>query len=164
MNSNSVYQCRHDMYCTHCTLAGRQYSCTCLCKIVHTEPEHKVFILILIKNIKFFQLPYLEGLMWIDRWIHPQSNQSAGPVRFLIFCSRSICLLASPWQVGNPSGLLVQISRECTPPYLSTGISNLLQPAQAEVVLGQRSTYLASWNPPTSYFPVFFYFWRLKRK
>jgi hypothetical protein len=28
-------------------------------------------------------------------------------------------------------------------------ISNLLQPAQAEVVLGQRSTYLASWvsNP-----------------
>jgi hypothetical protein len=39
----------------------------------------------------------------------------------------------------------VQISRECTLPYLSTGISNLLQPAQAEVVLGQRSTYLASW-------------------
>ncbi len=41
--------------------------------------------------------------------------------------------------------MLVQCSRECTPPYLSTGISNLLQPAQAEVVLGQRSTYLASW-------------------
>ncbi len=40
--------------------------------------------------------------------------------------------------------MLVQCSRECTPPYLSTGISNLLQPAQAEVVLGQRSTYLAS--------------------
>jgi hypothetical protein len=39
----------------------------------------------------------------------------------------------------------VQSSRECTPSYLSTGISNLLQPAQAEVVLGQRSTYLASW-------------------
>jgi hypothetical protein len=39
----------------------------------------------------------------------------------------------------------VQISRECTPPYLSTGISNLLQPAQAEVVMGQRSMYLASW-------------------
>jgi hypothetical protein len=39
----------------------------------------------------------------------------------------------------------VQISRECTPQYLSTGISNLLQPAQAEVVLGQCSTYLASW-------------------
>ncbi len=34
----------------------------------------------------------------------------------------------------------------CTPPYLFTGISNLLQPAQAEVVLGQRSTYLASWS------------------
>ncbi len=29
--------------------------------------------------------------------------------------------------------------------YLSTGISNQLQPAQAEVVLGQLSTYLASW-------------------
>jgi hypothetical protein len=26
----------------------------------------------------------------------PQSNQSAGPVRFLIFCSISIILLASP--------------------------------------------------------------------
>jgi hypothetical protein len=49
------------------------------------------------------------------------------------------------WQVGDPSILLVQISRECTPPYLSTGISNLLQPAQAEVVLGQHSMYLASW-------------------
>jgi hypothetical protein len=45
--------------------------------------------------------------------------------------------------------LLVQISRECTPPYLSTGISNLLQPAQAaEVVLGQLSIYLASWVRP----------------
>jgi hypothetical protein len=32
-----------------------------------------------------------------------------------------------------------------TPLDLSTGISNLLQPAQAEVVLGQLSTYLASW-------------------
>jgi hypothetical protein len=45
----------------------------------------------------------------------------------------------------NPRGLLVQISRERTPTYLSTGISNLLQPAQAEVVLGKHSTYLASW-------------------
>jgi hypothetical protein len=42
--------------------------------------------------------------------------------------------------------MLVQISWECTPPYLSIGISNLLQPAQAEVVLGQPSTYLASWR------------------
>jgi hypothetical protein len=41
--------------------------------------------------------------------------------------------------------MLVQISKEWSPPYLSTGISNLLQPAQAEVVLGQLSTYLASW-------------------
>jgi hypothetical protein len=42
--------------------------------------------------------------------------------------------------------MLVQSSKECTPPYLSTGISNLLQPAQAEVVLGQLSMYLASWD------------------
>jgi hypothetical protein len=39
----------------------------------------------------------------------------------------------------------VQSSRVCTSSYLSTGVSNLLQPAQAEVVLGQLSTYLASW-------------------
>jgi hypothetical protein len=44
----------------------------------------------------------------------------------------------------------VQSSREYTPFILSTGISNLLQPAQAEVVLGQLSTYLASWY---SYIP-----------
>ncbi len=30
-------------------------------------------------------------------------------------------------------------------PYLSTGILNLLQPAQAEVVMGQLSMSLASW-------------------
>jgi hypothetical protein len=42
--------------------------------------------------------------------------------------------------------MLVQSSRECTPPYLSTGISNLLQPAQAEVVVGKLSMYLASWG------------------
>jgi hypothetical protein len=50
------------------------------------------------------------------------------------------------WQVEDPSGLLGHRSRECTPAYLSTGISNLLQPAQAEVVLGHLSTYLASWH------------------
>jgi hypothetical protein len=44
--------------------------------------------------------------------------------------------------------MLVQISRECTPPYLSTGISILFQPAQAEVVLGQLSRYLVSWFEP----------------
>jgi hypothetical protein len=43
----------------------------------------------------------------------------------------------------------VQISRGCTPTYLFTVISNLLQPAQAEVVLGQRSTYLVSWDVST---------------
>jgi hypothetical protein len=46
--------------------------------------------------------------------------------------------------------MLVQSSRECSPPYLSTGISNLLQPAQAEVVLGQLSRYLASWLTTTT--------------
>jgi hypothetical protein len=71
-------------------------------------------------------------------------TQSAGPVRLLIFCSISIFLLASLVQVGNPILMLARRSRECTPPYLSTGKSNLLQPAQAEVVLGQLSMYLAS--------------------
>jgi hypothetical protein len=47
--------------------------------------------------------------------------------------------------------LLVQCSRKCTPAYLSTGISNLLQLAQPEVVLGQLSTYLASWVFSTHY-------------
>jgi hypothetical protein len=34
----------------------------------------------------------------------------------------------------------VHRSRECTQPYLSTGISNLLQLAQAEVMLGKHCT------------------------
>jgi hypothetical protein len=75
----------------------------------------------------------------------PQSTQSAGPVRFLIFCLTSIFLLASLVAGRRPHIMLELISRECTPAYLSTGISNLLQPAQTEVVLGQLSTYLASW-------------------
>ncbi len=41
--------------------------------------------------------------------------------------------------------MLVHISWEWTPSDLSTGIANLLQPAQAEFVLGQLSRYLASW-------------------
>ncbi len=85
---------------------------------------------------------------------HPQSTQSAGPVRFLIFCSISISLLASLVAGRRPSVQLVQISKECTPSYLSTGISNMLQPAQAEAVLGQRSTYLASWISPPSASPT----------
>jgi hypothetical protein len=44
----------------------------------------------------------------------------------------------------DPSVLLVHRSSECTPPYLSTGISNPLQLAQAVVALGQHSTYVAS--------------------
>jgi hypothetical protein len=72
----------------------------------------------------------------------------------LIFCSISIFLLAILVAGKKPqwtSGLLVQISRECIPPYLSTGISNLREPAQAEVVLGQRSMYLASWGTIIEY-------------
>ncbi len=52
--------------------------------------------------------------------------------------------------------MLVQCSRECTPPYLSTGISNLLQPAQGEVVLGQRSKYLAYWDYTTTEKPAMY--------
>ncbi len=47
--------------------------------------------------------------------------------------------------------LLVQSSMECTPPYQLTGISNLLQPAQAVLVLSQRSMYLASWFSPDGF-------------
>ncbi len=83
----------------------------------------------------------------VQQW--PQSTQSAGPVRFLIFGSISIFLLASLVAGRRAGVILVQISRECTPPSLFTGISNLLQPAQAEVVLGQLSTYLASWAVTT---------------
>jgi hypothetical protein len=64
---------------------------------------------------------------------------------FLYFARKELSCWLAWWQVGYPSILLVQISRECTPPYLYTGISNLLQPAWAEVVLGQLSRYLASW-------------------
>ncbi len=72
----------------------------------------------------------------------PQSTQSAGPVRFFIFWLKY-------FPAGYPSGRQetpVYCSRECTPLYLSTRILNLLQPAQAEVVSGQLSTYLASWD------------------
>ncbi len=74
-----------------------------------------------------------------------QSTQSDGPVRFLIFCSISFPCWLAQWKVEDPSVLLGHHSRGCTPAYLSTGISNLLQPTQAEVVLGHLSTYLASW-------------------
>jgi hypothetical protein len=67
-------------------------------------------------------------------------QQSAGPAHLLIFS----CWLVY-WQVKDSSIQLVQYSRECTPSDLSIGISNLLQLAQAEVVLGQLSIYLASW-------------------
>jgi hypothetical protein len=66
----------------------------------------------------------------------------------LIFSSISISLLVSLVAGRRNSVLLGHRSRERTPGYLSTGISNLLQPAKAEVVLGQLSTYLASWVRP----------------
>jgi hypothetical protein len=75
----------------------------------------------------------------------PQSTQSAGPVRFFIFCSLRLSRLAILVAGKRPQCNVVRISWECTPPYLSTGKSDLLQPVQAEVVLGQLSTYLASW-------------------
>jgi hypothetical protein len=76
-----------------------------------------------------------------------QSTQSAGPVRFLIFYSIIFFLLASLVAGGGPkcSARLPQQRMYSTIQYLSTGVSNLLQPAQAEVVLGQLSTHLASW-------------------
>ncbi len=69
-----------------------------------------------------------------------QSIQSAGPVRFLIFCSISIFVRAS---------LVAGRGPQCTVAgnvlyQTYSGILNLLQPAQAEVVLGRLSTYLAS--------------------
>ncbi len=76
--------------------------------------------------------------------VRPQSTQSDDPVHFLIFCSLSISPLASLVADRRPQCNAGADSWECTLPYLSTGISNLLQPAQAEVVLGQLSTYIFS--------------------
>ncbi len=80
-----------------------------------------------------------------------QSALSGGPVCFLIFCSISMFLLASLLAGRRPLFQLVHGSRECTPSEPSTGISNLLQPAQAEVVLGQFSSFLASWGGDNMY-------------
>jgi hypothetical protein len=63
---------------------------------------------------------------------------------FDILLNKCFSCWQARWQVEDPSMMLVQSSKECTPPYLSTGISNPLQQAQAEVVLGQLSAYLAS--------------------
>jgi hypothetical protein len=62
-------------------------------------------------------------------------------------------LLNKYFPAGQPSDRQetpMHCSRECTPPDLFTGISNLLQPAQAEVELGQLSWLLASWLLPVS--------------
>ncbi len=77
----------------------------------------------------------------------PQSTQRAGPVSFLIFCSISIILLASLVADGRPQCTVGAVQQGMYLHYvdLSTGISNLRQSAQAEVVLGPLSSYLASW-------------------
>jgi hypothetical protein len=69
---------------------------------------------------------------------------------FLYFAQQVFPCWLAWWQVEDLIVMLVPISWEYTPPYLSTRISNLLQPAQAEVVLGQRSMYLASWGLATN--------------
>jgi hypothetical protein len=102
--------------------------------------------------------PFRTCVQHVSPCSYPQNNQSAGPVRFLIFCWISIFLLASPVAGRRPQYTAVQIIRECTPPYLSTGISNLLQPAQAEVVFGQHSTYLASWFLPKPHTPNLYWY------
>ncbi len=56
----------------------------------------------------------LGTLLWTYTLILYVQTQSADPVRFLIFCSISIILLASLVTVGDSSVLLVQSSRECT--------------------------------------------------
>jgi hypothetical protein len=43
----------------------------------------------------YVRILYTKALMKLLHGSVPQSNQSAGPVRFLIFCSISIILLAS---------------------------------------------------------------------
>jgi hypothetical protein len=48
--------------------------------------------------------------------------------------------------ISGPRQTSTLLTPHCTPSVLSTGISNLLQPAQAEVVLGQLSMFLASWD------------------
>jgi hypothetical protein len=108
------------------------------------QGQHSVYSVGMVEYIPCYSAPAVHCASY------PQSTQSAGPVRFLIFCSISILLLASLVAGRDPSILLVQISRECTPPHLSTGISNLLQPAQAEVVLGHLSRSLTSWLLPAS--------------
>ncbi len=92
---------------------------------------------------------YTSFICTVQRTVHMQTTcrrvfsakklniQSAGPVPLLIFCSISIFLLAG-LVVGKETP--VYCSRECTPPSLSTGTSNLLQPARAQVVLGQHSS------------------------
>ncbi len=78
-------------------------------------------------------------LCWLACCVH---NRPPSP-KFQIFPSQ---LRQTADRAAGLSIKGLWISRECTPPYLSTGILNLLQPAQAEVVLGQLSAYLASWG------------------
>ncbi len=103
--------------------------------------------------ITYQSIPITQGKIHVpSHRSHPQSNQSAGPVHFLIFCSISMFLLASLVAGRRPqcSAGAVQQWMYFTLSDLSTGISNLLQPAQPEVVLSQFSMYLASWVPPVT--------------
>jgi hypothetical protein len=65
----------------------------------------------------------VDTAIYAGRQCWPQSTQSAGPVRFLIFCSISIFLLSSLVAGKGPQCSAGHCGRECTPPYLSTGIS-----------------------------------------
>ncbi len=108
-------------------------------------------------------------LCWLACCVHnrpPSPKFQILPSQLRQTADRAAGLSIKGLWVGYPCILLVQISRECTPPYLSTGILNLLQPAQAEVVLGQLSAYLASWGlaanqrrrqPPQLFNPVKFF-------
>jgi hypothetical protein len=67
-----------------------------------------------------------------------------GPLPATSLASRKILIEQNIKKRTGPA-LWLLYGWEYTPPYPSTGISNLLQPALAEGVLGQLSMYLASW-------------------
>jgi hypothetical protein len=72
----------------------------------------------------------------------------------LIFFSISIILLASLVAGTRPIVMLVQNIKECTPPYLSTGISNLLHtvPKAAQISEKYLGVYMGA-SPLAGKFP-----------
>ncbi len=85
--------CRHDTIHTVHWLADNIYVHFCVqlytlnifLKISSWRCSDTMFLLwILIENITFFQLPYLDGLVWIEGWVHPPLNfqcvSTSGPV------------------------------------------------------------------------------------